>query len=253
MRLSQLNHSNNIFCITASKSFAPLPIADDRKHMVFDFAYGMTFGGGGEHRSYRSGGQHSRKPGELFADTFQGKMAEFFLYEYFKSKGISTATPDTDQWDLGKWDSCDLTARGRKLNVKSTKSFGNLLLLETKDWTRNAEYIPNKAQGTSVYDFFLLLRIDPFCSDLLKSERLLYSFQAERSALQRLICGRTWRFDIAGWITRDELAAAIAAGHILPQNACLNTVNTRMDAENYYVQAGDMHGIEELTAILKRI
>lgn len=37
---------------------------------VFDFSYNMTFGGKGEHRSYRSGGAHKRKNGEIFANTF---------------------------------------------------------------------------------------------------------------------------------------------------------------------------------------
>lgn len=43
---------------------------------VFDFAYTMAFTTKGEHRSTRSGGEHSRRNGEIFANTFQGKIAE---------------------------------------------------------------------------------------------------------------------------------------------------------------------------------
>lgn len=42
-----------------------------------DFAYGMTFGGSGAHRDHRSGGQAHRHLGEIFINTFQGKLAEF--------------------------------------------------------------------------------------------------------------------------------------------------------------------------------
>lgn len=39
-------------------------------------------------------------------------------------------------------------------------------------------------------------------------------------------------------------------GYIIPQNAMLNG-STRMDAENYYAQAGDMSGIGRLCEKLK--
>lgn len=251
MALSTLKYSDGIYSITARKQFTPIATADIFKAKVFDFAYGMTFGKTGEHRANRSGGQHSRRAGELFADTFQGKMAEYFIYEQFKYYGIKLPEPDLAQWALGKWDSTDLVVNGKKINVKSTKSFGNLLLLETKDWNSNAEYIPNKHTGDALYDFFILSRISPFCSDLMKSQRLLYSDEADRIRLFKLINTDTWCFDIAGWITREELKAAISSRHILPQNACLNTINTTMDAENYYVQAGDMHAFPDLIHILK--
>ena len=51
---------------------------------VFDFAYNMTFAGKGEHRDHRSNGKKERSPGEIFSNTFQGKLAECavvnFLY-----------------------------------------------------------------------------------------------------------------------------------------------------------------------------
>ena len=47
-------------------------------------------------------------------------------------------------------------------------------------------------------------------------------------------------------LAADEV---IEPGHILPQNSTLNRY-TRMDAENYYVQAGDMH---EIDGLLKEI
>ena len=76
---------------------------------VFDFAYKMTFGNEGEHRNHRSGGTHNRKLGEIFADTFQGKLSEFAVYNTLY-KDFEMAVPDLEVWKLGKWDDVDLIA-----------------------------------------------------------------------------------------------------------------------------------------------
>ncbi len=63
--------------------------------------------------------------------------------------------------------------------------------------------------------------------------------------LSQSIHGATWRFDIAGWLKREDLKDSIINGNILPQNSMLNGT-VKMDAENYYVQAGDMLTGDEL-------
>ena len=47
---------------------------------IFNFANDMTFRFVGEHRSHRTGGTHRRKKGEIFSDTFQGKLSEYATY-----------------------------------------------------------------------------------------------------------------------------------------------------------------------------
>ena len=48
----------------------------------------MSYGGEGAHRDSRSGGSMHRKKGQVFINTFQGKMAEYALYRFFLSKNI---------------------------------------------------------------------------------------------------------------------------------------------------------------------
>ena len=115
---------------TSRKDFSSVINIDNETILkVFQFSFDMTFGEKGVHRAHRSGGSHYRKNGELFINTFQGKIAEFGLYNYFLEKGIKSDEPDLSTWDLGKWDSADLVVNGKKINVKSTKSKGHLLLL----------------------------------------------------------------------------------------------------------------------------
>jgi len=126
---------------------------------VFDFSYNMTFGHIGEHRNHRSGGIHKRKSGEIFANTFQGKLAECALFNELARRNIATSEPDFKQYGLGKWDVTDLEIGNKSVSIKSTKGFGNLLLLETKDWNNEGKYIPND----KAYDYLFLIRMTPYC------------------------------------------------------------------------------------------
>lgn len=70
-------------------SFKPEHVFKDSTiQRVFQFAYEMSYGKG-FHRDSRSGGVLHRKPGEIFASTFQGKLAECAvsdLLHHFKNK-----------------------------------------------------------------------------------------------------------------------------------------------------------------------
>ena len=208
---------------------------------VFDFAYKMAFTAEGAHRSTRSGGEHSRRNGEIFANTFQGKIAECAACNFFY-KYDNSVTPDFSVFKLGKWDTVDLSVAGREIAIKSTKHFGQLLLLETKDWDRHGRYIPNKGKNVSSYDCMMLIRMKPSCEDILKHERLLYSDFIEREQLYNLIIKEAWSYNYVGFITHNDLCDIIRQQYILPKRGLLNG-STPMDAENYYVQAGDMRNI----------
>ena len=217
----------------------------------FDFAYNMTFGNEGWHRDHRSGGQVSRKKGEIFIDAFQGKLSEFAFYNLFRRAEVSIKPPDLEIMAEGLWDSSDFIVNGYAIAVKSTKYYGNLLLLETKDWDDEGRYIPNMNGGVSDYDFFVLIRIKPDGTSIMKENRLLYLDRAGYDGLKKLITETTWIANITGFITRTELFRdVIKERMILPQNSLLNG-KTRMDAENYYIQAGDLRSMTELSAFLR--
>lgn len=151
----------------------------------FNFAYNMTYGESGQHRSYRSGGINRRKNGEIFINTFQGKLAEYGIWNEFKNRNFEIGSPDLSEDMLGKWDEFDFIYNGYKISVKSTKFYGNLLLLEKKDWTEKGIYIPDKAKETSYYDFFVLLRISPNGENIMKNNKILYSQKIDKEELKK--------------------------------------------------------------------
>ena len=218
------------------------------------FAYDMTFGEEGKHRNHRSGGSLKRHEGEIFADTFQGKLAEYAFYNVFRNMHeIYLEKPDIRRMGLNKWDSCDFTVNGKEIAIKSTKYFGNLLLLETKDWDDKGRYVPNLNNDFCEYDYFVLIRVRPECSSIMKRNKWYYSDRLDFDELWPAITNEIWSANLVGYITREELTeTVIKTKQILPKNANLNGT-TRMDAENYYVQAGDLNPLSNLIKTLQSI
>lgn len=233
---------NNYYIEThKKKDFQANNVADTLINQSIDFAYNMSFGEG-FHRGVRSGGQYSRKPSEIFCNTFQGKLAEYVLRQYLEQHDINNLSDvDSKIMDQGKWDDTDLKANGYTINIKSAAHFSNLILLETKDWNQKGEYIPNLNNGSTYnYDFFVLVRINPDIKRLFKNKRWLYSESLSQRNIENHINNQTWEYDLPGYIKKDNLAQAIKNKQVIPQNVKLNG-KVNIDAENYYFEIGDLH------------
>jgi len=178
-------------------------------------------------------------------------MAEFALYRYLEKNNIIVDKPDLDEYGLGKWDLFDLECQGKHFSVKSTKAYGELLLLETKDWNEDGRYIPNIRTSNDIYDYTVLVRFSPDGEALMKQYDLLYqkeediSYDKIRKSLIEVIYQKNWIYDFPGFIYHSELVDAIKERRIIPKNAMLNG-KRKMDAENYYFQTGNLHPMLEL-------
>lgn len=204
----------------------------------------MSFGHKGEHRCNRTGGIIKRRKGQIFINTFQGKLAELAFYNFMSNKGFKISYPDFKTYNLGIWDGADFIVadnnRSYLFSIKSTKFYGNLMLLETEDYNANGQYVPNIGKGNDFYDYFSLVRIAPDSESLMKRHRLFFLDECDKSYLEKIILNENWKYDIPGYITNQDLVNLINNNQIIPQGATLNN-NTTMDAENYYVETGNMH------------
>lgn len=240
------------YYLTKTKYFEGIKI--DRKliSIAFEFATEMVFGIG-HHRNHRTGGQVRRKNGELFANTFQGKVAELILYDELKKNGLNELQkPDLGIYQKGVWDDSDLVYKGKQINIKSAAFFSNLLLLEAKDWNNKGEYIPNiNSDSPHSYDYFVLIRIKPDIKLLLKNRHLFYSDHIKRHVLNDIILNEDWAYDIAGCCSIKTIEFIIKNNYFLPQNSMLNG-KTRMDADNYYIQSGKLFCINKMINELKK-
>jgi hypothetical protein len=241
MEFERMSIVGDVYTINKGKRFMGVELNLDYIQPVFDFSYNMTFGKLGVHRNYRSGGQFSRKNGELFANTFQGKLSEFVVYDLITKIGLTIERPSLETWELGKWDDVDFQVNELKISVKSASFFSNLLLLESKDWDDKGTYIPNDV----VYDIHILVRIKPDLKGLLRSNRLLFSEYVDKESLLRIIQLEKFYWDVPGYLTNRDVSTLIQSKYVIPQNAMLNG-KTRMDAENFYCQTGSLRNIDNL-------
>lgn len=247
----KLAFDGTCFRINNRKSFTNVhEFKPETINKVFDFAYNMTFGGKGEHRDHRSNGKKERSPGEIFSNTFQGKLAECAVFNFLYTLD-SDIQLDFNEKELGYWDQGDVDVCGKKIAVKSTKSYGNLLLLECADWNEKAEYIPNIESDNYTYDYFIMVRIGPSCDDIMKRNKCLYSKFCDRKNLLELLKKQIWKYEISGYITHSDFKNIIDARMIIKQGSYLNSTKTKMDADNYYVQLGDLRNPSELLNELK--
>ena len=241
-----LDKKENNYHINRKVKFTENIIDTDVINLSFDFAYQMAFGDG-HHRAHRSGGNELRSPLDIFKNTFQGKIAESVLYNYLLNNDIICKSVDYSVSGKGSWDDADLVYKNIKISVKSAAHFSNLLLLETKDWDSEGRYIPNinNPDVADIYDYFVLVRIKP-------NTNSLFNGPTDEKSLKKEIVSNKWYYDIAGCCSLKTLKFIIRNNYVLPQQALLNG-KIEMDAENYYIQSGDLKGIDELLNILKNV
>lgn len=241
-----MRKQRNEFYINKKVPFKGRQCKTDQLKTSLNFSHEMIFGEG-HHRGHRTGGQYSRKNGELFANTFQGKLVEICLRDEFLRNELDCSSVDLNIYGEGVWDDGDLIVNNKKINVKSMSFFSNLLLLETKDWNNDGGYIPSN--GT-ISDYYIIVRIKPDIKGVLRSKRLFYSDFIEKEEIENIILNQMWEYDLPGFITHDQLVEVIRNKQIIPQNALLNG-STPMDAENYYIESGDMKGFSMLISELR--
>lgn len=128
--------------------------------------------------------------------------------------------------------------RGRVIPVETSDFTAKSTLYLPHDWDEQANYLPN-GHG---YDYTFLIRMNPFCEDVMRRNRFLYSDSIKEAILKRIIMAESWAFDIPGYVTREDLIQIINENYILPRGSMLNG-KTRMDASNYYIQSGDMRNL----------
>lgn len=241
----------NSYFNTLRRKFIPHEVPRDGCTAAVDFAYAMCFGAG-HHRVHRTGGLLMRQAVEMFCNAFQGKLAEVCTHSFLVQCGAECSVPDFGIYGEGVWDGGDLKAYGKNLSVKSAAFFSNLLLLECRDYDSDGNYLPDTGKGIpTVFDCCVLVRISPDVKGLFRRNGVFGSNCVSKDFLADVVGREHWTYDIAGWVSREDFVSAVRGGNVIPQGALLNG-RIRMDADNYYIQTGDMRSADELASVLMR-
>lgn len=242
-----MSYSNDSYMVNHKKTFENnVKINKDDVRKCLQFCFDMTYGNNGEHRNHRSGGNKRRNLKEIFQDVFIGKMGEIAFYFWCKNRGkVEISEVDFDCFDLGKWDSSDFIIKKKnenkifKVAVKTTKEFGNLLLLEMKDWKvigEEAIYIPNtlKDKDDGFYHYLVFCRVKTNLSVLLKQCDSIDQTSLSSLAESLMTC---LELQVVGCISNKDLVYIINSREYEIYKG--NKLNSRtiMDADNYYIQS----------------
>jgi hypothetical protein len=209
------------------------------------FAYNMSFGMKGHHRSNRSGGKSKRSFQDIFINALTGKLGELAVYKIFQKEQLDLKRPDTQLMPAGEWDEYDFEFNSWIFSVKTSSHFSNLLLLEKRDYDQDGFYLPTNKQ----YHAHILVRIKPDLKFLVN--RIPNSNNTSFEYVNKIIQNEKLSFDIPGYLRKDDLVKIIKKGFVIKQGDFINC-STMMDADNYYVQAGDLVSFEKITDYLKQ-
>lgn len=250
--LTAMDFENGSFLINSKKPWgSQILVPQASVERAFDFSREMTVGSG-QHRDHRSGGSNHRNSVAIFHDAFNGKICEIATRMSIRSSVpqlTEISEIDFSTSALGSWDSGDLKIGSHTLHVKSTKHFGNLLLLEQADWSPEGNYAPGGSAKESVQaEAIVLARVKPELWKAVSSDL----FENDQRRLRDQILEVKWYVNVVGFATKSDIRLAIAKKHLIKKNALLQK-STYMDADNYYIQAGDLWDIGYLGKYLASV
>lgn len=232
----ELRNATNDRHLYRPKNFSGSVVSYDIIIKCFDFAY--TMAKDSFHRSKRSGGTHQRSPLELFWDTFRGKIAECIAYDYFASKNYEVSDLDFSIYPRGVWDSFDMRINGEFISIKSTKHFGQLLLLETADWDEQGRYLPD-ADKNIPYSYFLLVR-----TKIENENHFTKGNLPEYDLLKNFCLSMNIEGELTGVLSHQDFVNQIIKYRFIIKKGQLLQGRVRMDADNYYTHAINLESPE---------
>jgi hypothetical protein len=200
-----------------------------------EFAKQMTFGEGYHQPQSFAGDSHKRQKNQIFRDALQGKLAEFAIHTFLYKKGIKTDTyPSCEVWGKGIWEDCDFTLKNGSISisVKSTKHFGNLLLLECHRYNQKGLYLEPANSVTPIkHDIIVLVRVKGVENESVESYNNTSNIECE----------------ITGFITHFDFCKVIAQKQIINKGI---KIGIPMIVDNYYVCANDLHKADNFTSFI---
>ena len=230
MRFKKVKEENGRYSETSKKNFKPLLGVNEYVKQSVVWAVSQ------EH--FKENGRDKKT---IIRNAIQGKLGEFGLYKYFKSAGYDMELPDLKIRGYGEYDNGDLFIRGKKIQIKTTKSYYNLLLLNKGDWDQNGNYKyikdVNDEKDKQPYDAFFLCRIKPSTDEVIPDD-IDYTIDN----IIEYISNVNFRIDIPGFVSMDDFKECIYEERYLKNKNYLGKL--KLDKDIYYFQAGDLNDID---------
>ena len=221
----KLTESGNVVFVNTPREFIPQTVLNkDYYAESIRWAYDNAYNG---HFKDSNPSKH-----KTMLNAFIGKLGEFCCYEFFKNLGYELDMPETFLRKKGEWDDGDLFVGGRKVQVKTTLSSSNLMLLKRNDWDEEGNYKWGKNGKDPEYGAFFLCRMGPDPKNLFP----------EGSTLDELLeISQNCKFDleVCGFLTRKDIIFAIENNIFITRGKFING-KAKIREDLIYFQSGDL-------------
>lgn len=245
-KLTKINDTT--YKTNTHKEYVPMHVSEEAIQKCLDFAYEMTYGKG-YHRSNSTGSDVKRKPSEIFASVFQGKLAECALQEYLTAVGVKVSDVDFTVGGKGTWDSYDLLSFENAIQVKSSKDYMQMLLLNKNDYDEEGKYIYSNNEEYAAPDYFVFSRVRPNINWIVKKSDLPLRQLVSKQDVEKLVYPCNWSVDLTGFINHDEFKDyVIKDEQYVNKNDTVDSLNLFDDY--YYTQTGDLNEVHDLATNL---
>lgn len=165
---------------------------------------------------------YNRTEWEIFKNALQWKLAEVWFYNFYIAKWKEIPYPDFWVWERWVWEDCDMIINDKKISIKSTKHFWNLLLLESNRYSSDGLYLePAKWTEPIKHDLIYLVRV-----------KWVDSYNPAEYKLENI------EVEITGYIKHNEFLEIIRTDQKIKQWVKLWIP---LIVDNYYVCCSDLH------------
>lgn len=229
---------NNIFRINPANIKKFTPLRGDLNEYITDC---VNWGFDNE---FKGNEEHALKTKRAIL----GKFGEFGIYKFLKESGYDVSYPDLKVRKKGEWDDGDLLLGEGKINIKTTKHFGNLLLLKKDDWDSEGNYnwgLKIHPDGTrekyldTSYKYFFLCRIKPDIDDLIEIDE-----KTSKDQIIDQLSNLRIQADIPGFINIYDFRKIISEDIHIKKG---QSIGARKFSEDlYYCQAGELRSIDQI-------
>ncbi len=229
-----LREHNGNYSVSSKKPFKPTVDASEYSKECIDFSYEMVWGSG----HFKESG---RDKSSIFKDSLKGKIGEFALYKHLTKLGYEIPYPDLSVHGYGISDDGDLFLEGRKLSVKTTYYFSDLLLLKKNEWDENGGYLYGKDGVDPEYKAFFLCRMRPNLDDILSIKG---NENPGIDNLYKMLEHVSFRVDLSGFISIDDFKKIIRDKIYIRSGSIIG--KREFSEDFYYCQSGDLRSIDDI-------
>lgn len=231
-QFKKLTKRENSYYANSKKIFSGNISVDEFAKEAAEWAYNNTY-----HGHFKN--NEGRSINTVLTDALVGKIGEFLVYKFFKTRGYDPSYPDLKTRSKGEWDDGDMIVDGKKMSIKTSSSVSTTLRLRRSDWNVGGDYLYGSSGVDDSYKAVFFCRIKPDLRKIFANKD--YSMEDFVDECSNI----SWIGEVTGFVRKDDVANAIKEGMILEKSSKLDG-KMEIYFDQIYFQAGCLRDPDDI-------